>query len=91
MFGKALGAARAKSTVAGGGGGGKAALECPVDREELGRGTWDLLHTTAAYYPETPSATDKAAGEGLVLGLTRLRRRGVSGVARCAVRRVWSV
>nr|CAG8573197.1 14261_t:CDS:2 [Entrophospora candida] len=28
---------------------------CPPDSEELGRSTWTLLHTMAAYYPEVPS------------------------------------
>jgi len=28
---------------------------CPVYREELGRRTWTLLHTTAAYVPENPT------------------------------------
>ena len=33
--------------------------ECPVDKEELGRGTWALLHTMAAYYPDQPDALRK--------------------------------
>ncbi|CAL4094728.1 unnamed protein product, partial [Meganyctiphanes norvegica] len=30
-------------------------LGCPADSIELGRGTWRLLHSMAAYYPEKPS------------------------------------
>ncbi|KAJ8599003.1 hypothetical protein CTAYLR_007665 [Chrysophaeum taylorii] len=44
-------------------------LECPVDRDELGRSTWNLLHTTAAYFPEQPTDTDKHQARGLVEGL----------------------
>lgn len=47
-------------------------VECPLDRQELGRFSWSLLHTFAAYYPETPSATDKEAMNGLIVGFKQL-------------------
>jgi FAD-linked sulfhydryl oxidase len=33
---------------------------CPVFREELGRATWTLLHTMAAYLPDRPNAAEQA-------------------------------
>eukprot|EP00617_Octactis_speculum_P017327 CAMPEP_0185771650 /NCGR_PEP_ID=MMETSP1174-20130828/64434_1 /TAXON_ID=35687 /ORGANISM="Dictyocha speculum, Strain CCMP1381" /LENGTH=195 /DNA_ID=CAMNT_0028457561 /DNA_START=19 /DNA_END=603 /DNA_ORIENTATION=- len=45
---------------------------CPVDREELGRGTWDLLHTVAAWFPDTPSSFEKEAARSLVSSLALL-------------------
>lgn len=52
--------------------GSKPTGPCPPDREQLGRGAWALLHTTAAYFPSTPSAADRDAARALVLGLTAL-------------------
>uniref|UniRef100_A0A0K0DU75 Sulfhydryl oxidase n=1 Tax=Strongyloides stercoralis TaxID=6248 RepID=A0A0K0DU75_STRER len=33
--------------------------DCPVDKDELGRSTWKLLHTISVYYPEKPSQKNK--------------------------------
>ena len=32
---------------------------CPVDKDELGRSTWNLLHSIAASYSEIPSEVEK--------------------------------
>ena len=32
---------------------------CPPDVEELGRATWTFLHTTAAYFPDTPTQAQR--------------------------------
>jgi FAD-linked sulfhydryl oxidase len=37
-----------------------AGAHCPPDAEALGRATWTFLHSTAAYYPERPSTTQRA-------------------------------
>ena len=46
--------------------------ECPVDREELGKSTWDLLHTMAAYYPETPSPSQESYASVFFTSLSQL-------------------
>ncbi|VDP85071.1 unnamed protein product [Echinostoma caproni] len=41
---------------------------CPPDKPELGRATWTLLHTMAAYYPVEPSERDKQDMAGFLRG-----------------------
>jgi FAD-linked sulfhydryl oxidase len=48
------------------------AAHCPPDVESLGRATWTFLHTTAAYYPESPSLTQRAHMLQLLHSLPKL-------------------
>jgi len=43
--------------------------ECPLNRSQLGRSTWELLHTTAAYFPDEPSEDEKKAAKDLIEAL----------------------
>ena len=45
---------------------------CPPDVEDLGRATWTFLHTTAAYYPENPTPTQRASMLSLLKSLPLL-------------------
>ena len=42
---------------------------CPPDRDELGRHSWTLLHTLAAYFPDEPTADESKAAVGFVQAL----------------------
>lgn len=46
--------------------------ECPADVEQLGRATWTFLHTTAAYYPTKPTASQQRSMLGLLHSLPTL-------------------
>ncbi|VDL73231.1 unnamed protein product [Nippostrongylus brasiliensis] len=45
--------------------------DCPVDKDQLGRSTWDLLHTMTVYYPETPSEEHKKAASSFMDSLSK--------------------
>lgn len=46
-------------------------MPCPPDILELGRATWTLLHSMAAYYPDSPSTEQQDAMRAWVDGLGR--------------------
>ena len=43
--------------------------DCPIDKDELGRSTWNLLHTIATYYPDDPTIEQKTAMIQFIKGL----------------------
>ncbi|KAI9148530.1 Flavin-linked sulfhydryl oxidase of the mitochondrial IMS [Blastocladiella emersonii ATCC 22665] len=45
---------------------------CPPDSIELGRHSWTFLHTTAAYFPETPTPAQQAAATSLIASVASL-------------------
>ncbi|WDK13580.1 Erv1/Alr family protein [Colletotrichum graminicola] len=46
--------------------------DCPPDVEALGRGTWQLLHSIAATYPEKPSSAQKEDLRGFMRLFSKL-------------------
>jgi len=47
----------------------KEALECPPNSEQIGRSTWNFLHTMAAYYPSKPSTSEQSLMRSFLDGL----------------------
>ena len=45
---------------------------CPVDRDKLGRGTWDLIHTIAATYPEEPTEEEQKHADTFLRSLSHV-------------------
>lgn len=64
FFGGAMAAATTSTSTSP-----SSALACPPDVEELGRSSWDLLHSIAATYPEKPSEAEQSALLGLLKAL----------------------
>ena len=46
--------------------------ECPLMRDDLGRASWSLLHTMAAYYPVQPKDEDKQTMKEFIQSFSRL-------------------
>lgn len=47
-------------------------VPCPLTKGELGEKTWSLLHTMAAYYPESPSKEQQEAMDSFLRALSLL-------------------
>jgi FAD-linked sulfhydryl oxidase len=46
-------------------------IQCPPDVVDLGRSTWTFLHTMAAFYPESPTDSDRNIMSSFIQGLAR--------------------
>ena len=46
--------------------------DCPIDKEELGRSTWKLIHTIAATIPEYPSLSEQKNIDAFIRTLAAL-------------------
>ncbi|KPM04900.1 uncharacterized protein NH340_JMT03998 [Sarcoptes scabiei] len=44
---------------------------CPLDKDELGRSSWNLLHTMSVYYPEHPTTEEQSLMKNFIIGLAR--------------------
>uniref|UniRef100_A0A0K0FU38 Sulfhydryl oxidase n=1 Tax=Strongyloides venezuelensis TaxID=75913 RepID=A0A0K0FU38_STRVS len=50
----------------------KVRKDCPVDKDELGRSTWKLLHTISVYYPSNPTEKNKADVKNTIESLAQI-------------------
>uniref|UniRef100_A0A0N5BAT8 Sulfhydryl oxidase n=1 Tax=Strongyloides papillosus TaxID=174720 RepID=A0A0N5BAT8_STREA len=46
--------------------------DCPVDKDELGRSTWNLLHTISVYYPNNPTEKNKTDVKNTIESLAQI-------------------
>eukprot|EP00546_Thalassionema_frauenfeldii_P000643 CAMPEP_0178937006 /NCGR_PEP_ID=MMETSP0786-20121207/25502_1 /TAXON_ID=186022 /ORGANISM="Thalassionema frauenfeldii, Strain CCMP 1798" /LENGTH=130 /DNA_ID=CAMNT_0020615499 /DNA_START=154 /DNA_END=546 /DNA_ORIENTATION=+ len=49
----------------------KAQVECPPNSPELGRSSWTLLHSMAAWYPDNPTKEEQTMMVGFMTTLAR--------------------
>ncbi|XP_055373881.1 FAD-linked sulfhydryl oxidase ALR [Condylostylus longicornis] len=47
-------------------------IDCPMDKGELGRATWGLLHTISVSFPKNPSDDEKKDAINFISCLSRL-------------------
>uniref|UniRef100_A0A914L6J4 Sulfhydryl oxidase n=2 Tax=Meloidogyne incognita TaxID=6306 RepID=A0A914L6J4_MELIC len=45
--------------------------DCPLDKDQLGRSTWNLLHTMSVYYPDDPTEKEKQNTKDFLSSLSR--------------------
>merc|ERR1711971_799757 len=46
-------------------------IDCPPNSAMIGRGTWALLHSMAAWYPDKPSENDQISMNNFIQGLAK--------------------
>lgn len=67
----AMNAAMSRLKVGQAGAAPNAAVECPPNSPELGKSSWNLLHSMAAWYPDSPSTEDQTLMVNFFSGIAR--------------------
>ncbi|KAL3104145.1 hypothetical protein niasHS_002172 [Heterodera schachtii] len=45
--------------------------DCPLDKDELGRSTWNLMHSMSVYYPKEPTEQQKTVMGQTIDGISK--------------------